>query len=252
MKMLTIDVGNSSIKVTRIAVGQIESYTRLNDRNFAQKIDFDGVYAVIISSVNPKVLSLVLAQIQKRFQGSVFQLNYQSPFGFTNAYRPPAAVGIDRLCGAEGAVFLHRLSSGADEATIMTVDFGTATTINVIEQGAFIGGFIIPGARLALKSLSQDTALLPNPELELSIPVIGNDTKNCMISGVIQSGVALVERTYHILEQRSGASPEVFITGGNADYFLPELRIPHTFMKELTSLGMYSVGLKLLELKEKN
>jgi type III pantothenate kinase len=251
MKILTIDVGNSSIKVTRIAVGQIESYIRLNDRNFAQKINFDGIYSVIISSVNPQVLRLVLGQVQKRFQGPMFQLNYQSPFSFTNAYRPPPALGIDRLCGAEGAVFLHRLSGGAPEDNIMTVDFGTATTINVIENSSFIGGYIIPGARLSLKALSMDTALLPNLDMKVYIPPIGMDTKNCMISGVVLSGVALVERTYYNLEKRYGKKPEVFVTGGNADYFLPQLQIPQTYMKELTSLGMYSVGLKLLEMKEK-
>ena len=251
MKLLTIDVGNSSIKVTKISMGQIESYVRLNDRNFAQSIKFDDIYAIVIASVNPKVLKLVLAQTQKRFQGNVFQLNYQSPFGFTNAYRPPAALGIDRLCGAEGATFLHRLTGGAEDDTVVTVDFGTATTINLIEKNTFVGGYIIPGARLALKALSQDAALLPSLEVKGKIPSIGTDTKNCMISGVVLSGVALVEKTCQLLTDKYGKEPEAFITGGNADYFLPFLKIRNTYVKELTSLGMFSVGMKLLELNEK-
>ncbi len=251
MKLLTIDVGNSSIKVTKISMGQIESYVRLNDRNFAQQIKFEDIYAVIIASVNPKVLKLVLAQTQKRFQGHVFQLNYQSPFSFTNAYRPPATLGIDRLCGAEGAAFMHRLTGGSSDDTIITVDFGTATTINLIEQNAFIGGYIIPGARLSLKALSQDTALLPSLDMKGTIPEEGTDTRNCMVSGVVLAGVALVEKTCQTILAKQGKEPEVFITGGNADYFLPFLKHRYTFVKELTSLGMFSVGMKLLELNEK-
>ncbi len=246
MKVSAIDIGNSSIKLSFIEAGKITFFRRVNDGELNTLINFAASDAIVISSVNPAKARTIYSYFNKKFKGTLLSLDSKSKYSFGNSYRNRQSLGVDRLCGAEGAYFLEAERESKPDV-IITADFGTATTINVVEEQTFIGGYIIPGARLSFKALNQNTAFLPKVDKKFGFEEIGRDTLNCMLSGVILAGVSLLERTFIAYQTKYSTVPSVYVTGGNADYFLAHIKHPYTFVKELTAIGMYSVAAKMIE-----
>ncbi len=246
MIVTTIDIGNSSVKLTRIESGSITYFSRVHENELDSLINYSTSDVIVISSVNPPKAKAIYSFISKKYKGILFCLDSKSKYSFGNSYRNQQFLGVDRLCGAEGACFLEA-EQNRNPKVIITADFGTATTINVVEEQTFIGGYIIPGARLSFKALNQNTALLPKVDKKFGFEEIGRDTLSCMLSGVILAGVSLLERTYVSYTEKYSLSPSVYITGGNADYFLAHIKFPYTFIKELTAIGMYSVATQMVE-----
>ncbi|MFV0335976.1 MAG: type III pantothenate kinase [Tropicimonas sp.] len=123
------------------------------------------------------------------------------------------AVGPDRLVNAAGAFDRH----GGD---IVVVDFGTATTFDVVSRdGAYIGGVIAPGVNLSLEALHLAAAALPHVDITKPQQVIGTNTVACMQSGVFWGYVGLVrEICGRILTERERPM-KIIGTGGLAPLF---------------------------------
>ncbi len=246
MKIIAVDIGNSSIKLIWMSDGKVVGFERISENHFRQIENVSSVDAICISSVNPHSKYIVKNWIDKNFKGKVFEINPSSPFSFENGYHPPEALGVDRMCGAEGALFYMSQNASATSECVITADFGTATTINLIENHKFMGGYILPGVRLAIRALNTNTALLPKVDLSGKIGLFGNNTKHCMQTGIIQSAIALLEKFHKIYENKYSKPPQLFVTGGNAEFFIPLIRPQHIYLKELTCYGMYSIASKLM------
>ena len=93
---------------------------------------------------------------------------------------------MDRVCSVVGALELATNQKIISENQfLITIDFGTATTINIVSPNKeFIGGLIAPGVNTMLNSLNEKTAQLPLPNLESYQGLIGNSTNSSLISGV--------------------------------------------------------------------
>jgi type III pantothenate kinase len=127
----------------------------------------------------------------------------------------PAEVGPDRLVNAFAAIRLHGAPS-------IVVDFGTATTFDVVApDGAYVGGAIAPGLEIGLEALATRTARLPRVELREPSTVIGRDTATAMQAGTIFGYQALASgllaRTRAELAAETGVDPAsipAILTGG--------------------------------------
>jgi type III pantothenate kinase len=121
------------------------------------------------------------------------------------------------VCSAEGAFALSGKSL-AEGPYLLTIDFGTATTINIVKfPNYFIGGLIAPGVNTMFKSLSNQTSQLPELNAENYISVIGNDTNASIASGVINSTIGLIEKTIsHISDLKDCKNIITYCTGGIA------------------------------------
>src|SRR5690606_9318905 len=146
-----------------------------------------------------------------------------SSFNLKLNYDSLDTLGIDRICSCEGAFYLFRNSSefqNYDEGTfLLTIDFGTATTINFIKYpGEFIGGIIFPGIKLMSSALNSNTAQLPLVEISDYKNLIGRTTRQSIASGILHSTLSLINETIVYLRKELNAEKIfVFITGGNAD-----------------------------------
>lgn len=135
------------------------------------------------------------------------------PKTFWNAvpgnYQPPESLGFDRRCCLLGA------ARNYPQQDSIIIDMGTAITIDLLADGRFQGGRILPGIALTLHSLHLGTALLPDIRLHLPAPLWGNDT-----DGAIQSGVfhlfADALRNAITAYQEVFPNAQVLITGGDA------------------------------------
>ncbi|MBM9594096.1 type III pantothenate kinase [Roseitranquillus sediminis] len=126
---------------------------------------------------------------------------------------PGTQVGPDRLVNTAGAFDRHG-------GNLIVVDFGTATTFDVVaEDGAYVGGVIAPGVNLSLEALHQAAAALPHVDVTMPARVIGTNTVACMQSGVFWGYVGLVRGIVDRVRDEWGGPMRVVGTGGLAPLF---------------------------------
>src|SRR5215212_8395079 len=103
---------------------------------------------------------------------------------------------------------------------LIVVDFGTATTLDVVDgQGNSCGGVIAPGINLSLAALHMAAAKLPSIRISRTEHVIGKDTVSCMQSGIYWGYIGLVEGLVSRIKTEFGAAMQVIGTGGLAPLF---------------------------------
>ena len=141
-------------------------------------------------------------------------------------------VGPDRLVNAAGAYDRH----GGD---LIVVDFGTATTFDVVAaDGAYIGGVISPGVNLSLEALHQAAAALPHIDIAKPQKVIGTNTVACMQSGVFWGYVGLVREICDRIKAERDRPMKVISTGGLAPLFQQSHALFDAFEDDLTMHGL--------------
>lgn len=141
-------------------------------------------------------------------------------------------VGPDRLVNAAGAFDRH----GGD---LIVVDFGTATTFDVVaEDGAYVGGVIAPGVNLSLEALHQAAAALPHVDITRPQGVIGTNTVACMQSGVYWGYVGVVREIAGRIKAEYDRPMKVIGTGGLAPLFQDAHTLFDTVETDLTMHGL--------------
>ena len=142
------------------------------------------------------------------------------------------AVGSDRLVNTVAGFNLF----GGD---LIVVDFGTATTFDVVDtDGAYIGGVIAPGVNLSLEALHKDAAALPHVDISKPQNVIGTNTVACMQSGVFWGYVGLIREICDRIKSERGRPMKVISTGGLAPLFQQSVRLFDQFEEDLTMHGL--------------
>ncbi|TDL91095.1 type III pantothenate kinase [Meridianimarinicoccus aquatilis] len=145
---------------------------------------------------------------------------------------PGTQVGPDRLVNTVGAFDLF----GGD---LVVVDFGTATTFDVVDSdGAYIGGVIAPGVNLSLEALHQAAAALPHIDITTPTTVIGKNTVDCMKSGVFWGYVGLIREITTRIRSEHGRPMKVIATGGLAPLFQQGDVLFDGFEESLTMHGL--------------
>ena len=120
------------------------------------------------------------------------------------------AVGPDRIVNSVAG---YNLFGG----NLIIVDFGTATTFDVVDHdGAYIGGVIAPGVNLSLQALHQMAAALPHVDIAKPKDVIGKNTVSCMQSGVLWGYIGLVKEICRKIKEEKRETMKVVATGGLA------------------------------------
>ncbi|MBN2630380.1 MAG: type III pantothenate kinase [Rhodobacteraceae bacterium] len=141
-------------------------------------------------------------------------------------------VGPDRLVNTVGAHARH----GGD---LIVVDFGTATTFDVVDSdGAYVGGVIAPGVNLSLEALHMAAAALPHIDVARPATVIGTNTVACMQSGVYWGYIGLVGGVVREIIRERDRPMKVIATGGLASLFAQGTELFHVIEDDLTMRGL--------------
>lgn len=141
-------------------------------------------------------------------------------------------VGPDRLVNTAGAFDLH----GGD---LIVVDFGTATTFDVVAaDGAYVGGVIAPGVNLSLEALHMAAAALPHVDITKPQKVIGTNTVACMQSGVFWGYIGLIKEVTARIKAERDRPMKVVATGGLAPLFEQAEDLFDAFEDDLTMHGL--------------
>ncbi len=248
--LLAIDAGNTNLVFALVQDGAIQTRWRIatDPRRTAdeyavwlhQLLELEGftrkdVTAVIIGTVVPRALHNLEVLASKYF-GVKPLIAGQAPaeWGIALDVADPQSVGADR---ALNAIAAHALHSG----DLIVVDFGTATTFDVVDfNGAYKGGIIAPGINLSLDALVSAAAMLPRVAIDVpeSPTVIGRTTEDQMIIGIYWGYVAMMEGLLRRMKAEIGRPVEVVATGGLATLFDQHTDLFDSIESDLTIQGL--------------
>ena len=227
--ILALDIGNTNIKIGYFLENKLKEFVIFRNPeelfNSVNQIKFRGA---AISSVVPKLTENITQFLKDELKIIPYIISTASLFKLKLDYKTPKTLGIDRICSAEAAFNIFNGSKNLNKGTfLLTIDFGTATTINIAALPCnFIGGLIAPGIKTMFDSLNSETAQLPGLNLSNYKSLVGKDTNSSIASGIITTTVGMIEKTIHHLKEKYGAEViKCFYTGGNAKQvqsFLPE------------------------------
>jgi type III pantothenate kinase len=182
----------------------------------------EGINGAIIANVVPASEPLVVGE-----QGVELGIDVLTD--------SPTEVGADRLVNAVGA---HEKYGGP----LIVVDFGTATTFDVIDtDGNYRGGVISPGVNLSLEALQSTAAQLPRIAISKPETVIGRATVPAMQSGIYWGYVGLIEGVTRRLQEEQGEPMTVVATGGLAPLFSQATDAIDHLDRDLTLRGLISI-----------
>lgn len=155
----------------------------------------------------------------------------------------PSEVGADRLVNTVAGFRRYG-------PNLIVIDFGTATTFDVVdEDGAYAGGIIAPGVNLSMAALHQAAAKLPRVAVEPPARVIGKSTVECMQSGIFWGYVSMVEGICHRIKAEKGCEMTIIGTGGLSRMFDRAGKLFDHIDPDLTVSGLVDIY-RLNEVKQ--
>lgn len=229
--ILAVDVGNTTVHFCTLKLEK-DGWHFLHSRKYPtngvsfpyfQDISlephlFEGA---VLCSVVPKKEKTFVHMLKKEMGKQPIIVSAALESGLTLCVRKPEKLGADRIADACGA-------SVSVPLPLITVDIGTATTLNVVDsKRRFRGGAIAPGLDTAMQSLENKTAQLNSEVLETPHHAIGTDTEECLQSGVIFGTASLIEGLTERVEQELGEPASLVLTGGGSSYLDPLIRREH-------------------------
>ncbi len=248
MILLACDIGNNYLKLGFYKKNELFNYFRTPTEDFSVHFlkdhEFDDV---AFSSVVPESSKTLSEFIQKNFGLSPLIISSSTKFNLEIDYDTPNTLGIDRICGVEGAFAIYcskndRKKLKKSEA-IITVDLGTATTVNIVEYPRnFTGGAILPGIKMMSNTLNESTAQLPIVDMKDYEGVVGKSTNSSIVSGIINATVGGIEKIVNTFKKEKNIKVvHTFLTGGNAAYIKKRLDIKNSFVEDLVLRGVKAV-----------
>lgn len=240
--LLAVDVGNTNImlglfdggalvKDWRVETVKADLPGRLREKF---QLDPSTVDAVAIASVVPPLDSALEKFFQQYLGKEPLWVTHQTA-GMPLRVEAPEEVGADRLCNAVAAWEKFK------QACII-VDFGTATTFDVVTaRGEYGGGPIAPGVVTAGNALTESASKLPEVKIEKPRRVVGRNTVECMQSGLYYGYAGLVDRLVELIQKEEGSRMKVIATGGLASMIAQESKWIEGVEPHLTLEGLHSI-----------
>jgi type III pantothenate kinase len=249
--LLTIDAGNTNTLFAvfdgdalrgqwRLATDDErtadEYISALNQLFSLGSVDHRLIDSVIIACVVPQALNHLSELCHKWFKHSPLVVGSpELSLGLEVRVYDPVAVGADRLVNAVGAHIQY-------EGFLIIIDFGTATTLDVIaDDGGYEGGVIAPGINLSAQALHAAAAQLPAISIEPTQAVVGKDTVQAMKSGIYWGYVSLIEGLIARIKGEIDRPCTVIATGGLADLFKNASSAIDSIEKNLTISGLLEI-----------
>lgn len=245
--LLATDIGNTNIVIggidndkiifkARIATDYIKTSDQygVEIRNILSLFGIkpQNVNGCIISSVVPNVFNSVKSGLIKVINKKPIVVGAGIKTGLNVQTDNPNQIGSDRITVAVGALAKYK-------PPIILIDFGTATTIDVVEEGnKYIGGCIIPGIKISLDALTSRTAQLPTISLDKPKKIIGKNTVDCMKSGIMYGTACMVEGLIDRFKEELNKDLTVVSTGGLAKFITPLCKRNMNLEKDLLLEGL--------------
>ena len=236
------DIGNTEVKICFFYNGLKKKYLfktdSLNKKIIRNKFNFlrKKIYLknAIISSVVPKTFTQIKKIFYNLYKVNCVELKKLNLTRLINIKVNKKEIGSDRLANAISVISKNK--------NFIVVDFGTATTFDVIKKNNYLGGVIAPGVTLSLDNLIKKASLIPNIELHKSKSIIGKNTEQAVLSGFFWGYNGLINGIISKIKKKTNQKYKIIFTGGLAHLFNKDIKDKVTIDKNLTINGLIKVS----------
>lgn len=247
--IFTVDVGNTNIVLAVYKDDKLMFSSRISTRHSQTDDEYavlfmgilslnncspDNFEGAVISTVVPQLKPVLKYALEKLLRCPVMIVSCEMKMGFRLLTDNPSVTGADLICGAAGVKSKYK-------APAIIFDLGTATTIVAIDRDwNYLGGSIIPGVNVSLKTLANSAAQLSHINLnEPCCDVIGRNTAAAMRSGSIIGTACMMDGMIDRYREFLGDDAVVIATGGISGMIVPHCRHKIIYDKDLISDGLY-------------
>ena len=237
------DIGNSEVKICIFSsknkqVKKIVLKTSsINSKNLNKSISsiykFNKNSKVLFSSVVPNVYKSVKFFFLKKFKIKTIEVKELKLNKFIQIKVNKKQVGSDRLCNA--------IALTNKKSNFIIIDFGTATTFDVVIKNQYLGGIIAPSVSLSLNTLISNASLIPNLKLKEIRQVLGKNTVSAVRSGFYWGYLGLVENIINKIYKQTKKKYKIVITGGFSSLFSKSLKVDPIIDKDITMKGLQRI-----------
>jgi len=239
------DIGNTETKLCIVSKNNIilkkitflsksVNNNQLNSLFKKNKIQLNKIEKILFCSVVPKTFAIIKKFLSKKAKPKCFEvkkLNLKSLIKIKVDYKQ---VGSDRITNA--------ISLMNNKNNFIILDFGTATTFDVIMKNTYYGGIIAPGVRLSLNTLSDKATLIPKIDLKKINKVIGNNTISAVRSGFFWGYAGLIDNIINLIKKETRKSFKVIITGGFSNLFKNSIKVKVSHNQDITIKGLIKIS----------
>mgnify|MGYP006412221239 FL=1 len=240
------DIGNTETKVclinksNKIIKKIIIKTKNINNNSLSvllTKFKFSkiNIKKVLFCSVVPKAFNQIKKIFYQNLKIKIYELKDLDLKKMINIKVNYKQIGSDRLANA--------LSVIGEKKNYIILDFGTATTFDVLVKKNYYGGVIAPGVKLSLKTLSDRASLIPNINLKKPKKVIGQNTINAVRSGFFWGYAGLIDNIVNLIKKETKKSFEIIITGGFSNLFKKSIKAKVTLNKDITINGLIKASI---------
>ncbi len=239
------DIGNTETKIclvdrrSKIVIHKILKTNLIkfvylkNNLKFLSKYD-DKIVKILFSSVVPNTFKILKKFIEKNFNLKCNEIKKINLSKFVKIKVDKKQVGSDRLANAIGVI--------DNKLNYIIVDFGTATTFDVINKNKYLGGIISPGVSLSLNTLISRATLLPPVDLSKISTIIGKNTKSAIRSGFYWGYIGLVNNIINLIIKNTDKKYTIVLTGGLSHLFNDSIKLKNKLNKNLTIEGLFKIA----------
>ena len=239
------DIGNSDTKIflvnskNKIIKRLSLSTKKIDSKTLTRKLsllvgDFSKIDKILFCSVVPKFFKIIKKFLSKKTKVKCHEIKDLRLKSLINIKVNLRQVGSDRLTNAIG------LLNNKDNFIIL--DFGTATTFDVVLKKTYRGGVIAPGIKISLNTLSDKASLIPKINLKKIRKVIGIDTVSAVRSGFFWGYAGLIDNIVNLIKKETGKSFKLVITGGFSNLYKKSIRTNLIQNKDITVKGLIKIS----------
>ena len=196
--------------------------------------DFNKIEKILFCSVVPKNFNFIKRFISKKTKIKCYEIKDLKLRSILNIKANFKQVGSDRLANA--------ISLMSPKKNFIILDFGTATTFDILVSNTYKGGVIAPGISISLNTLTDKASLIPKINLKKIKKVIGIDTNSAVRSGFFWGYAGLIDNIINLIKKETRKSYKVVITGGFSDLFKNSIKTKVIENKNITVEGLIKIS----------
>ncbi len=239
------DIGNSDTKVFlvnnngKILKKVIFLSKKINFKILNYKFkrfnnDYKNIQKILFCSVVPQSFNLIKKYFKKKLKIKCYEIKDLKLRSLINIKVNFKQVGSDRITNAIGLI------NNRDNFIIL--DFGTATTFDVVIKNIYLGGIIAPGIKISLNTLSDKASLIPKINLKQVKKIIGKDTLSAVRSGFFWGYLGLIDNIINLIKKETKKSFKLVVTGGFSNLFKKSFKTKVMHDKNITLKGLYKIS----------
>ncbi len=197
-------------------------------------VKLENIKGTVIASVVPNLTDIFVYLSKKYFNIYPIIINSELKLDIGFDVDNPRELGADRL------VNVFEATKTYPERNLVVIDFGTATTFDIMKNNTYIGGCILPGINLSIKALFKNTSKLPKVRFEKPRSIIGKNTIEHITAGIYYGNIGQIKEIISMIKKEL-TNPIIISTGGIADIISSEVSEIDKIMPNLTLNGLFSI-----------